>query len=100
MSYKYQVKIGGRNFVSDLPFTVTLDRTITYSNGEKKAIQVTKEAYCRTMNDDDSPKRQKLQSYKYNGIEPKNYQQFILPKQIATNYYDLRGNNGTINFGC
>ena len=108
MSYKYQIKIGGRTITSNSPFSVTINRQFTYSNGKKEAIQETKEAYCRTMYDDDKPTRQKLAAYKYDDEEQTNYKQYILPKQIATrnnknqfllNYYDLRGNNGTINFG-
>ena len=108
MSNKYQIKIGGRTIESNSPFTVTLNRQITYSNGKKEAIRETKQAYCRTMYDDDSPKRQKLPSYEYDDEKQTNYKQFISPKQIAAqshknqfllNYYDLRGNNGTINFG-
>ena len=109
MSNRYKVKIGLQTITCDCPFTVTYDRTITNSNGEKKVITVTKKVKCRTMYDDDSPKRQKLQSYKYNDEKQTNYKQFMLPKQFATknpknqflySNYDLRGNNGTINFGC
>ena len=106
MSNKYRVKIGNRTFASDCPFSLT--RTITYSNGKKEVIKVTKKGVYRTMYDDDSPKRQKLPSYEYNDEKQTNYKQFMLPKQIANkdhqkqfllNYFDLRGNNGTINFG-
>ena len=78
------------------------------SEYDNEITPIPRKAYCRTMYDD-SPKRQKLPSYEYNDEKQTNYKQFMLPKQIANknrqkqfllNYFDLRGNNGTINFGC
>ena len=102
MSYKYQVKIGGRTIRSNAPFTVRWTRNI--KNNEKddnQLIQVTKKAYYRTMY---SSERQEISS---NNDDLSTFKQTLLQRQIQNKNLqlsqllkdcDLRNSNINFNF--